>query len=199
MLQARPPRPWCASNRSAAFFDARPADGSTGRSPALPSPWPAGPSGPIRAGRAGPSAAVSAVSSSSSSNRPFCPLRRSAAAAAPACKARSTTANHCERRPPSESKAPALTSDSMAVRLTWPGSSRSQKSNRLRNGPVRLAGLDDRRRGRAAAALDGRQAEVDLALAHGEIAVASGSRRAARPRCPSAGNLPGARPASPSS
>ena len=55
-----------------------------------------------------------------------------AAAAAPDCNARSITANNCDRRAASESKAPALIKVSIAVRLTVPGSSRSQKSNRLR-------------------------------------------------------------------
>ena len=55
-----------------------------------------------------------AGSSSSSSNSPFWPLRRSAKAEAPDCNARSSTADPlrapCRR---SESKAPALTSDSI--------------------------------------------------------------------------------------
>ncbi len=74
-------------------------------------------------------------SSSPASNKPFCPARRSASFAAPACSARSSACHAAARLACSESKAPALIRLSTAVRFTTEGSQRSQKSNKLLNGP----------------------------------------------------------------
>ena len=59
-------------------------------------------------------------------------------AAAPDCRARSTTANSCDRLAPNESKAPALTSVSIVDRLQAAASTRSQKSNKSLKGAPRL-------------------------------------------------------------
>ena len=50
---------------------------------------------------------------------------------------------------------------------------RSQKSNRSLNGPLLGAGADDLLGGAAAEALDGGQAEDDLAVRDGEVRLAA--------------------------
>ncbi len=200
--QARPLRRWCASNRRRASLRARPADGSTGRSRALPSPWPAarvlshsGTSGRSLGDRLGRLVVVVAeqalLPAAAIGQRPT----------APACRARSMRGEPlrapCRR---SESNAPALISDSIGRAVDRaridPLAEIEQAADRARR-LARSATIAAGRR--AAAALDGRQAEADLAVGDGELGVASGSRPAAAPRCPSAGSLRCARPASLSS
>ena len=122
---------WCASSRPPGSPGARPADGWKGRIRALPFPWPVS-RARSHSGRSGKLAELASGWASSPPKSERCPLRRSVAAATAACTARSSPAASCARRAPSESKAPALISDSTAARLTVPGSSRSQKSARLR-------------------------------------------------------------------
>ena len=150
------------AERAQRGFVLRRADGSSDRSRALPSPSPAFPfrrnSG--RLGRA--AVAVAGESSSSPPNRPRWPLLRSASTAAPLCMARSIAAISWARFAPSESNAPALMSVSIVARLQACGSTRSQKSNRLVNGPSFCRAADDRLGRAAAAAFDRAQAEQDL-------------------------------------
>ena len=61
---------------------------------------------------------------------------------------------NCARLAPSESNAPALTSASIVARLQACGSTRSQKSNRLRNGPPCFRAATIASAAAAAAALD---------------------------------------------
>ena len=63
---------------------------------------------------------------------PICPLRRSEAADGAGLQGPIDGRKELRRLAPSVWNAPALISDSMAVRLTVLGSSRSQKSKRLR-------------------------------------------------------------------
>ena len=133
----------CANSRRPAFLRARPADGSTGRSPALPSPWPTARARSRRARRADWSKRRRAdrprrrrtVPSGRCGGR----WRRRAGLHGPIDRGEQLRPAGAE----AESNAPALISDSTAVRLTVPGSSRSQKSNRLRYGPWAARSLGD--------------------------------------------------------
>ena len=110
------------------------------------------------------------------------------------------TAISCDRRAPSESNAPALISVSIVARLTCAGIDALAEVEQVAERPACLRAATIASRGRAAAALDGRTARTWI-LPSATVKSASRAvhvRRHDR-RCPSAGSLPDARPASPSS